>query len=191
MILAFCHFGPFFLLRYWLRAAGFPAAAMVGGWSRDRPAIKRLKDRVSLFPQIPTVFHREDELREAVEFLQAGNPLLVALDVELGKQIEVALDEQWQVRNGDRRDPHGHAARRGIDPLLHHGPRRVAFSNQPRSARFRKEFLLPATREPEAVKQMLDCHVAGISGASGAMRRTRDKSFSPVRAVEQKSIRSC
>jgi lauroyl/myristoyl acyltransferase len=94
--LAFCHFGPYVLIRYWLRAAGFPAAALVEGKSVDRPSIKRLKDRASPFPEIPTAFCHEDQLREMLEFVTAGNPLLMALDVLTGKQMVVPVDAQWR-----------------------------------------------------------------------------------------------
>jgi lauroyl/myristoyl acyltransferase len=96
VILAFCHFGPYSLLRFWLRAAGFPVATLVKGQSQVRPMDKRLKDRVSPFPEIPTAFHRENQLRDAVKFLASGNVLLVAIDIMSGKKMELALDECWQ-----------------------------------------------------------------------------------------------
>jgi lauroyl/myristoyl acyltransferase len=96
VILAFSHFGPYFLLRYWLRAAGCPAATLVEGQSEDRTLMKRMKDGVSPFPEIPTAFHRGDQLRETIEFLTAGNPLLIAIDILTGKQMDVPLDEHWQ-----------------------------------------------------------------------------------------------
>ena len=96
VILAFWHFGPYILLRFWLRAAGFPAANLVEGRSQNRSALKQLKDRVSPFPEIPTAFHREDELRQALRFVATGNPLLIAIDILNGKQIDVPMDEQWQ-----------------------------------------------------------------------------------------------
>jgi len=97
VVLAFCHFGPFFLLRYWLRAAGFPVATVIRGRAEDRPAWKRLADERSPFASISTAFY-QDQLRELVEFLEAGNPILIAMDVELGKQIEAPLDSQWRVQ---------------------------------------------------------------------------------------------
>jgi hypothetical protein len=97
VVLAFCHFGPFFLLRYWLRAAGFPAATVIRGKAEDRSSTKRLADHVSPFAEVHVAFY-QDQLRELVEFLQAGNPLLIALDAELGKQIEAPLDSQWRVQ---------------------------------------------------------------------------------------------
>jgi lauroyl/myristoyl acyltransferase len=95
-VLAFCHFGPYPLLRYWLRAAGFPAATIVRGQAQIRPPMKRLKDRASPFPEVPTVFYHGDQLRDALESLAAGNPLLIAIDVLIGKQMDVPVDEHWR-----------------------------------------------------------------------------------------------
>lgn len=96
VILAFCHFGPYSLLRYWLRAAGFPAATLVKGESKDRTVLRRMKDRFAPFSDIPTAFHRDDELRDAVEFLAAGNVLLTAVDIMNGKKVDLPLDEHWR-----------------------------------------------------------------------------------------------
>jgi lauroyl/myristoyl acyltransferase len=96
VILAFCHFGPYSLLRYWLRAAGFPAAFLVKGQSEIRSPMKRLKDSVSPFPEVPAVFYQEDQLRDAIEFLDAGNPLLIAIDAAIGKHMDIPVDDDWQ-----------------------------------------------------------------------------------------------
>jgi hypothetical protein len=97
VVLAFCHFGPFFLLRPWLRASGFPTAALSRGSAENHPPWKRLRDAVSPFPEIPMNFY-QDQLRELVEFLESGHPLLIALDVELGKQLQVPFDDQHHLR---------------------------------------------------------------------------------------------
>lgn len=96
VILVFWHFGPYFLLRYWLRAAGFPVATLVEGQSQNRSVLKRLKDRVSPFPEIPTAFYPEDQMRDAIQFIASGNPLLIASDVLTGKQMDVPIDEHWR-----------------------------------------------------------------------------------------------
>lgn len=96
VILAFCHFGPYFLMRYWLRAAGFRAATLVEGRAEDRSVMKRLQDSVSPFPEIPIAFGRENQLRDAIAFVHSGNPLLVAIDVLNGRQLDVPVDEHWQ-----------------------------------------------------------------------------------------------
>jgi len=97
VILAFCHFGPYSLLRYWLRAAGIPAATLVKGESKNRTALRRMKDRFAPFPDVPTAFHRDDELRDAVEFLAAGNVLLTAVDIMSGKKVELFVEEHWNL----------------------------------------------------------------------------------------------
>jgi lauroyl/myristoyl acyltransferase len=94
VVLAFCHFGPFFLLRSWLRAAGFPVAALVGGKGGSRSPLRRQKDRVSIFSEIPTAFHL-DQLRAADEFLAAGHLLMVAIDTATGRQISVPAGGGW------------------------------------------------------------------------------------------------
>lgn len=98
VVLAFCHFGPYFLLRQWLRAAGFPVATLVKGRSVGRTRMKRVKDRFSPFAEIPSALHVDDELRDAVEFLSRGNPLLMAMDIVVDKQIDVPVDAQWRFR---------------------------------------------------------------------------------------------
>ena len=94
VVLAFCHFGPYFLLRSWLRAAGFPVAAMVGGKPGNRSRLRRREDRVSPFPEIPIAFHL-DQLRAADGFLAAGNSLMVAIDNVAGKQMDVPVGDGW------------------------------------------------------------------------------------------------
>lgn len=94
VILAFCHFGPYFLLRCWLRATGVPAATFVGGESETRMRMNQLQDRFTPLPEIPVVLHA-DQLRETVEFLAAGNPLLVAVDAPARKQVDVPFCEGW------------------------------------------------------------------------------------------------
>jgi hypothetical protein len=93
-ILAFSHFGPFFLLRFWLRAHGIPAASLLGGASEDRGVLMRLKDRFSPFPEVPIAFY-SDQLRAADEFVAAGNPLLVPIDAPAHKRINVPFCEGW------------------------------------------------------------------------------------------------
>ena len=94
VILAFLHVGPFFLLRYWLRAYGLPVATLVNGNAGIRSRVKRMKDRMSPFPEIPTALYR-DQLRETIAFLSAGNVLLIAIDIPTGKQVSVPTDGSW------------------------------------------------------------------------------------------------
>jgi lauroyl/myristoyl acyltransferase len=94
VVLAFAHFGTYYLLGYWLRAAGFPVATIVDGKLENRSQLKRLKDAKSPFPGMPTVFH-QDQLTQAIKFLRSGNPLLMAIDSPHGKQLEVPFHEGW------------------------------------------------------------------------------------------------
>ena len=90
VVLAFRHFGPYFLFRPWLRAAGFPVATLIKGKPGSRSRLRRCEDRVSPFPGIPTSF-RLDQLLAADKFLAAGNVLLVAIDFATGKQMDVPV----------------------------------------------------------------------------------------------------
>ncbi len=94
VILAFCHFGPYRQLRFWLRAAGIPAATLVRGTAGNRMRVMRLKDGLSPFPEIPIAFY-QDQLRELAEFLDAGQVLLVALDAPAGRQMDLPFCEGW------------------------------------------------------------------------------------------------
>lgn len=95
VVLAFTHFSAYHLSRLWLRAAGVPAAALIVGKAEDRTQLKRLEDRFSPFPEIPTCFYL-DQLRKASEFLSAGNLLLIAIDNAAGKQMSVPVGEGWR-----------------------------------------------------------------------------------------------
>ncbi len=97
VVLAFCHFGPFFLLRTWLRAAGVPVATLLAGKAADRPELMQRADRFAPFRKVPTVFYR-NELRAVTEFLALGNPLLIALDDPAGKQMDLPFCEGWNFR---------------------------------------------------------------------------------------------
>jgi len=94
VVLAFSHFGAFRLSRFWLRAAGVPAATLHNGRAENRTSLKKLEDELCPFPEIPTSFYR-DQLREASEFLAAGNSLLIAIDHAAGKQISVPVGDGW------------------------------------------------------------------------------------------------
>jgi len=94
VVIAACHFGPFFLQRYWLRAAGVRVAALVGGTANIGSKERELHDPQSPFPELRLRFY-EDELRGAIKFLAAGNVLLVAIDHERGEQIEVPVRNGW------------------------------------------------------------------------------------------------
>ena len=96
-VLAVFHFGPAYLLRFWLRAAGIQAATLVGGEASERTYMHRLRDRVRLFPEIPTVFYRL-QFRNVCEFLAAGNVLVIAVDCDAADCIEVPVDARHSFR---------------------------------------------------------------------------------------------
>lgn len=97
VLLAFSHFGAYTVLRQWLRAAGIPAITLVDGDSEQRPGLKHFADRISPFPEIPSVLYRH-QLREVMRFLDSGNPLLIALDGNRGKQLNVPICGDWCFR---------------------------------------------------------------------------------------------
>jgi hypothetical protein len=94
VVLAFAHFGAYRLSKYWLRAAGVPVAAVIVGKAENRTTVERLEDGLCPFPDIPASFYL-DQLREANEFLAAGNPLLIAFDNAAGKQVNVPVCGGW------------------------------------------------------------------------------------------------
>lgn len=96
-VLAFCHFGPIYFMRPWLRAGGIPSAALLGGKPENRAELIRLTDPLVCFPQIPTTFFLE-QLKEAAEFLAAGNLLFVAIDEPAGKQMDVPFCDGWTLQ---------------------------------------------------------------------------------------------
>ena len=94
VILAFFHFSAYRLARIWLRSAGVPAAALLGGKAESRAKVDRLSDQLSPFPEVPTVFY-QDQLREVNAFLAGRNTLLIALDAAAGKQMNVPVCAGW------------------------------------------------------------------------------------------------
>jgi len=93
-ILAFCHFGPYHLLPFWLRAAGLPVTAFLGGKSNAGPGPAWFEDRVSPCREMPTVFY-EDQMREVIKSLAAGNWLLMAIDSGAGHRVDVPVGNGW------------------------------------------------------------------------------------------------
>jgi lauroyl/myristoyl acyltransferase len=111
VVLAFCHVGPFTLLRFWLRAAGIPAITLIRGKSEDRSSLRRMQDRFSPFPDIPTAIYQEN-LRDAIGELVTGRPLLMAFDGRAGKQMRVPVCQGWdfQMATGPLRMATNHGA---------------------------------------------------------------------------------
>jgi lauroyl/myristoyl acyltransferase len=97
VIFAFFHSSAYRLSRFWLRAAGIPAANLIAGKAENRSRWDRLQDGFSPFPGIPTAFYL-DQLREVNEFLAAGNSLLVALDHGAVKRLNLPVGGGWTVQ---------------------------------------------------------------------------------------------
>jgi hypothetical protein len=93
-VMAFCHFGPYELIRFWLRARGIPAATLRAGKAESRGLLMRLKDKFSPFPDVPVAVYG-DQLRTIDEIIAAGNPLLVVIDAPVNKRIDVPFCDGW------------------------------------------------------------------------------------------------
>jgi len=88
ILLATLHFGPLPLLRYLLRARQLPVAGLSGQAQSERGWRQRTPDALAALPKEPHVFP-VNELKAARQFLQGGGCLLVAMDANRGKQVEV------------------------------------------------------------------------------------------------------
>jgi lauroyl/myristoyl acyltransferase len=95
VVLVCFHFGAYKLTPFWLRALGIPVIGLLRGNSRERSRLKKMKDKLSPFPRMPTVLYSEDQLRSAVEHLSKGTVLLLTVDRAVGKQVIVPIDEEW------------------------------------------------------------------------------------------------
>jgi lauroyl/myristoyl acyltransferase len=94
VVLAFCHFGAYDLLGFWLHASGFPVATLVGAASASKSGFRRLNSRISPFAANPVMFFL-DQMPQACKFLAAGDALLIAIDSHSGKQMSVPFREGW------------------------------------------------------------------------------------------------
>jgi lauroyl/myristoyl acyltransferase len=81
-------------LPFWLRAAGLPVTAFFGRKSNAGPGPAWFEDRVSPCRKIPTVFY-QDQLREVIKSLAAGNCLLMAIDSGAGHRVDVPVGNGW------------------------------------------------------------------------------------------------
>ncbi len=88
VVLAFCHFGPFQLIRTWLWSVGIRAAMLRIPRQKDEPGFRRYLDQFMATEEASTVIYR-DELRSAAEVLETKQPLLIAVDAPRGKLVEV------------------------------------------------------------------------------------------------------
>lgn len=95
VVFACCHFGPYPLLRFLLRAAGFPVTVVIRGTVAERDFIRWKTDPLSPFPEKP-VAYCQDQLREMIHALRSGCPVIVAVDTNIGRTLPVALDDATQ-----------------------------------------------------------------------------------------------
>lgn len=111
-IVAVCHFGPIYLLRAWLQAAGVRAASFVIGTEETRSPMDLLMDKNARFTDFPAVLHA-DRMREVMEFLAAGNTLIIAVDARAKKNIAIPAggDVHFQMATGPLRLGAGTQAR--------------------------------------------------------------------------------
>lgn len=104
IILVTAHFGPLHLAGYFLRAFGFPVATYVANPDLADSVSRRAKDQLSFFPEIPHIFSAKDPLRNVYRFLEKGNILRVAFDMNVGKQLQVSyLDREVDFATGSIR----------------------------------------------------------------------------------------
>jgi len=96
VVLAFCHFGPHFLLRFWLGVAGFPGGAFKAGKAPERTRLRQFTDTLR-----SKVTFYGDNGHEAAEFLKAGNLLLIGLDEPHGARIVVPFGGGWSFQMSD------------------------------------------------------------------------------------------
>ena len=95
VILALVHFGPYWLMRAWLRSVGIPFAPLVGGRIKSRPRYRRQLDKYIPMPEVSPVFYL-DQLRKTSAFLAAGNVLGVTIDnAQADKTMSVPFCEGW------------------------------------------------------------------------------------------------
>lgn len=154
VVLAFCHFGSYYLLRAWLRAAGFPAVVLMAGKTERRSRFRRFMDRFVPWPEIPPTVY-QDHWHELAGHLKAGRPLLVAVDVPRGKQIELPFCEGWafQMASGAVRLAQKHGADLMACSLIGEGPWKFRLKISPPVP---KEFLQPDAGWAPAGKCLLD-----------------------------------
>jgi lauroyl/myristoyl acyltransferase len=94
VVLAYCHFGAYFLLRAWMEAAGFPAGGFKVGKTPERSRLNLFVDRTCKGYKSQFRFW-EDEWNQAAGFMKAGNSLFIAMDMPRGEQVSVPLMDGW------------------------------------------------------------------------------------------------
>ena len=85
------HHGGVLILRYALRALGYPAASLVTERLDERPLLKKLKDSLSSPSSLPNVFSGKFP-KTGMTFLKRGGLLIAMLDHLEGRMMEVPID---------------------------------------------------------------------------------------------------
>jgi lauroyl/myristoyl acyltransferase len=94
IVIAVCHFGPYYLSRMLVRALGLPVMELLGGKSKGYTKLMQVQDRHSPFPDVPPAVY-QDELRKMAACLAAGNALGIAIDTPFGKQMDISFSKDW------------------------------------------------------------------------------------------------
>lgn len=94
VVLLIAHFGPYYLTRFWLRAAGVPVIELFGGSRKKYTRLMKVKNELSPAPEITPMLY-QDQLRELAALLEQGNVIGLMIDTPFGKQIELPFDDQW------------------------------------------------------------------------------------------------
>ncbi|HEU6448006.1 MAG TPA: hypothetical protein VFV23_06180 [Verrucomicrobiae bacterium] len=94
VVLLSAHFGPYYLVRFWLRASGVPVLELFGGTKKNYTRLMQVKNRLSPFPEIPPMLY-QDQLRELASLLAAGNVIGLMIDTPFGKQMELPFSDGW------------------------------------------------------------------------------------------------
>lgn len=117
VVLLCAHFGPYYLIRFWMRAVGVPVVELFGGSKNNITRLMQTKNSLSPFPEIPPMLY-QDQLREFASLLDAGNVIGLMIDTPFGKQMELPFNDKWnfQMATGGIRMAISHRAE--IVPLL-------------------------------------------------------------------------
>lgn len=118
VVLVTLHHGTHMILRYALRAMGYPIATLVSERLQDRSALKRRKDSLSDFPSVPGVFSGHFP-KAAIRFLRNNGTLIAMLDHAQGRMLHVPIPGgTWRVSSTPFRI--ARAARACVLPVLIH-----------------------------------------------------------------------
>lgn len=90
VVLPTFHFGPLFILRYWLRAHDLPVAGLIRECKASRSPFRLEKDRLS-GAEWPHVFSVGRDLKEASKWLKGGGMLLIPIDLGSARDLTIPV----------------------------------------------------------------------------------------------------